>query len=78
MSRPAASGTPPESRTWSRPASKGLPVSPDGGLGRAESALDEARELLAQADQVREHGGRPRAPYERAEPADLTERLTAV
>jgi hypothetical protein len=40
-------------------------------------ALDEARALLAQADQVRERGGRPRAPYERAELVDLTERLAA-
>ena len=39
------------------------------------AALDEARALLAQADQVRERGGRPRAPYERAELADLTELL---
>jgi tetratricopeptide (TPR) repeat protein len=41
------------------------------------AALDEARALLAQADQVRERGGRPRGPYERAELADLTERLGA-
>jgi predicted ATPase/DNA-binding SARP family transcriptional activator len=41
------------------------------------AALDEARALLAQADQVRQRGGRPRAPYERAELADLTERLGA-
>ena len=41
------------------------------------AAMDEARALLAQADQVRERGGRPRAPYERAELADLTERLGA-
>jgi hypothetical protein len=39
------------------------------------AALDEARDLLAQADQVRERGNRPRAPYERAELADLTELL---
>jgi hypothetical protein len=38
-------------------------------------ALVEARALLAQADAVREHGGRPRAPYERAELAGLTDQL---
>ena len=40
-----------------------------------KAALDEARALLAQADQVRERGNRPRAPYERAELADLNELL---
>jgi hypothetical protein len=38
-------------------------------------ALAVARSLLAQADAVREHAGRPRAPYERTELADLTSRL---
>jgi hypothetical protein len=43
--------------------------------GGSTDALVQARELLAQADAVREHGGRPRAPYERAELAALTDRL---
>jgi predicted ATPase/DNA-binding SARP family transcriptional activator/tetratricopeptide (TPR) repeat protein len=34
-------------------------------------ALHEARRLLAQADAVRDRAGRPRAPYERAELAEL-------
>jgi predicted ATPase/DNA-binding SARP family transcriptional activator/tetratricopeptide (TPR) repeat protein len=38
-------------------------------------AVAEARALLAQADAVREHAGRPRAPYERAELADLMDQL---
>ena len=41
----------------------------------APDALLEARALLAQADAVREHAGRPRAPYERAELTALTDRL---
>jgi predicted ATPase/tetratricopeptide (TPR) repeat protein len=41
----------------------------------APEALAVARSLLAQADAVREQAGRPRAPYERAELADLTGRL---
>jgi predicted ATPase/DNA-binding SARP family transcriptional activator len=44
--------------------------------GGSPEALVEARALLARADAVREHGGRPRAPYERAELAALTDRLT--
>jgi hypothetical protein len=43
--------------------------------GGSPEALVEARALLAQADAVREHGGRPRAPYERAELAGLTDQL---
>ena len=43
--------------------------------GDSPEALVEARALLAQADVVREHGGRPRAPYERAELAGLTDQL---
>ena len=43
--------------------------------GDSPEALVEARALLAQADAVREHGGRPRAPYERAELAGLTDQL---
>jgi predicted ATPase/DNA-binding SARP family transcriptional activator len=43
--------------------------------GGSPESLAEARSLLAQADAVREHAGRPRAPYERAELADLTDRL---
>ena len=46
--------------------------------GGPPEALAEARALLAQADAVREHAGRPRAPYERAELADLTDRLAAL
>jgi predicted ATPase/DNA-binding SARP family transcriptional activator/tetratricopeptide (TPR) repeat protein len=43
--------------------------------GGSTDALVEARALLAQADAVRERAGRPRAPYERAELAALTDRL---
>jgi tetratricopeptide (TPR) repeat protein len=43
--------------------------------GGSPEVLVEARALLAQADAVREHGGRPRAPYERAELAGLTDQL---
>jgi predicted ATPase/DNA-binding SARP family transcriptional activator/tetratricopeptide (TPR) repeat protein len=53
------------------------------GLARTAAAsseesavgLDEARGLLAQAEAVRQRGGRPRTPYERAELTDLTKRL---
>jgi predicted ATPase/DNA-binding SARP family transcriptional activator len=54
------------------------------GLARLTAAdgsadtLVEARALLTQADAVREHAGRPRAPYERAELAELTDRLATV
>jgi predicted ATPase/tetratricopeptide (TPR) repeat protein len=45
--------------------------------GAAPEALAEARALLERADVVREHAGRPRAPYERAELADLIDQLDA-
>jgi predicted ATPase/DNA-binding SARP family transcriptional activator/tetratricopeptide (TPR) repeat protein len=47
------------------------------GADGSPGALAEARALLAQADAVREHTGRPRAPYERAELAGLTDELDA-
>jgi predicted ATPase/DNA-binding SARP family transcriptional activator/tetratricopeptide (TPR) repeat protein len=43
--------------------------------GGSTDALVEARALLAQADAIRERAGRPRAPYERAELAELNNRL---
>ena len=43
--------------------------------GGSTDGLAEARALLARADAVRERAGRPRAPYERAELAALTDRL---
>jgi hypothetical protein len=44
------------------------------GEDRAKG-LDEARALLAQAGAVRQRGGRPLTPYERAELTDIEDRL---